>query len=249
MGTFSRLRYVIAANVNSLIEKAEDPEKLLRALIREMEDASDEARLASADLLAEQQHLDRLESELSNEAEQWQRRAENAVVEQRDDLARAALKARGEIEMRHQAVKQEQVTIRERVDQMESDMVTLKSKLTEAKLKLKTLSTRTGQKTGKSKPASENLSASEKRVRRALGRFDRLETQVENLEARVRSYETGGRSPNVWASADTATDPAVEEELARLKQRIDGQSEPPATETETDSETSMAESGQTETTD
>ena len=61
MGAFSRLRYVIAANVNALIEKAEDPEKLLRALIREMEDASDEARLASAELLAEQQHLGSLE--------------------------------------------------------------------------------------------------------------------------------------------------------------------------------------------
>ena len=54
MGTFSRLRYVIAANVNALIEKAEDPEKLLRALIREMEDASEEARMACAELLAEQ---------------------------------------------------------------------------------------------------------------------------------------------------------------------------------------------------
>ena len=53
MGSFSRLRYVIAANVNSLLEKAEDPEKLLRALIRDMEDATEDARLASADLLAE----------------------------------------------------------------------------------------------------------------------------------------------------------------------------------------------------
>jgi len=54
MGTFSRLRYVIAANANALIEKAEDPEKLLRALIREMEDAGEEARLASAELLAQE---------------------------------------------------------------------------------------------------------------------------------------------------------------------------------------------------
>ncbi len=61
MGSFSRLRYVIAANVNSLLEKAEDPEKLLRALIRDMEDASEDARLASADLLAEQTHLQRLQ--------------------------------------------------------------------------------------------------------------------------------------------------------------------------------------------
>ena len=91
MGTFSRLRYVIAANVNALIEKAEDPEKLLRALIREMEDASEEARLASAEMLGEKLHLERLTAELATEAELWQGRAEKAVQEDRDDLARAAL--------------------------------------------------------------------------------------------------------------------------------------------------------------
>ncbi len=85
MGAFSRIRYVIAANVNSLIEKAEDPEKLLRALIREMEDASEEARMACAELLAEQQRLQRLETRLDKDGDEWQRRAENAVAQGRDD--------------------------------------------------------------------------------------------------------------------------------------------------------------------
>ena len=98
MSTFSRLRYVIAANVNALIEKAEDPEKLLRALIREMEDASEEARMACAELLAEQQRLARLERQMSEDAAQWQERAEKAVAQNRDDLARDALKARQLIE-------------------------------------------------------------------------------------------------------------------------------------------------------
>ncbi len=123
MGAFSRLRYVIAANVNALIEKAEDPEKLLRALIREMEDASEEARLATADLLAEQQHLERLEGQLSDEVAQWQRRAENAVTQDRDDLARTALKAKTEIANRHESVTHEQALIRDRVTQMEQDML------------------------------------------------------------------------------------------------------------------------------
>ena len=59
MGIFSRLTEIINANINSVLEKAEDPEKLLRALIREMEDASEEARMACAELLAEQQRLPR----------------------------------------------------------------------------------------------------------------------------------------------------------------------------------------------
>jgi len=87
MGIFSRFSDIVNANINAVLEKAEDPEKLLRALIREMEDASEEARMASAELLAEQQHLERLESQLSDEVAQWQRRAENAVTEMPISLA------------------------------------------------------------------------------------------------------------------------------------------------------------------
>ena len=80
MSAFSRIRYVVAANVNSLLEKAEDPEKLLRSLIREMEDAGEDARLATADLLAEQQHLARVGGRIEEEITEWQERAEKAVA-------------------------------------------------------------------------------------------------------------------------------------------------------------------------
>lgn len=230
MGSFSRIRYVIAANVNSLIEKAEDPEKLLRALIREMEDASEEARLASAELLAEQQHLERLENQLAEETAQWQRRAENAVTESRDDLARAALKARVEMTDRHDSIVQEQQLVRERVEQMEQDMLTLKSKLADAKIKLKGMYAGKAPRTVVAEQ-QERLSPGEKKIRRAMGRFDRLQAQVESLEARVRSYEVGGPSVSVWNSAvEQATDPLVEEELRKLKQRVSGTARPAKTE-------------------
>lgn len=241
MGAFSRIRYVIAANVNSLIEKAEDPEKLLRALIREMEDAGEDARMAAADLLAEQQHLERLERQLSEESAQWQRRAENAVTQDRDDLARTALKARAEINEQHTAVAEDQKLIAERIEQMEQDVLTLKSKLADAKLKLKGLiQGRAPSKVTEQRKA--RLSPGERKIRRAMGRFDRLQTQVENLEARVRSYEVGGPSPAVWTGASEPADPLVEDELARLKERISGKTheekapESPAPETSTASE-------------
>ncbi len=240
MGAFSRLRYVIAANVNALIEKAEDPEKLLRALIREMEDASEEARMASADLLAEQQHLERLEGQLSDEAAQWQRRAENAVTENRDDLARAALKAKSEISDRHESVRHEQELVRDRVTQMEQDMLTLKSKLAGAKVKLK------GMYVGKEPravigPRKDRLSPGERKIRRAMDRFDHLQAQVENLEARVRSYEVGGPLIQVWnTAAETVNDPMVEAELEQLKQRISGETRP-AAETTVETEPAVAE--------
>lgn len=220
MGAFSRLRYVIAANVNSLIEKAEDPEKLLRALIREMEDASEDARQACAELLAEQQHLTRLEAQLTEELDQWQGRAEKAVAENRDDLARAALKAKAELTRRHDSVVEEQENVRARVKQMEEDMLTLKTKLAESKSKLKGLEA--GKTAGAvSAPAREKLSPGERKIRRAMGRFDHLQAQVDNLEARVRSYEVGGTVASSWTDAQADTrDPVIEEELDRLKKRV-----------------------------
>lgn len=226
MGTFSRLRYVVAANVNALIEKAEDPEKLLRALIREMEDAGDEARAASADLLAEQQRLDRLEAGQADELILWQRRAEEAVAADRDDLARAALKARLEIETQQRATADERNRVAGRVAQMEQDMTTLKGKLAEARTRLKGLYSGKAPRPGS--PAAAGRSApgerpGERKVRRAFERFDRLQSQVDNLEARVRSYDVGGPAVPVWSeSAGAPTDPAIEAELERLKASLSG---------------------------
>ena len=226
MGTFSRLRYVIAANVNALIEKAEDPEKLLRALIREMEDASEEARMACAELLAEQQRLQRLETRLDEDGAEWKRRAENAVAQGRDDLARAALKAKTELADQHVAALDEQKRVAERVAQMEQDMATLKVKLAEAKTRLK------GMQKGKSPrqvnaEVKEKLTPGERKIRRAMERFDHLQSQVDNLEARVRSYEVGGSAASAWnEAASEPADPAIEDELSRMKARLVEKSEP-----------------------
>jgi phage shock protein A len=221
MGSFSRLRYVIAANVNSLLEKAEDPEKLLRALIRDMEDAAEDARLASADLLAEQAHLQRMKERFGREMEEWSARAEKSVETNRDDLARAALKAKAELEQALQSAVDESESLDSRITQLEFDMATLKNKLTEAKSKLKDITMRkttTGK--GHAVNTEQALSPGERKIRRAMNRFDRLQSQVERLEARVRSYEVGGEVSNVWAADEMPTDPKIEAELAQLKKRI-----------------------------
>jgi len=221
MGSFSRLRYVIAANVNSLLEKAEDPEKLLKALIRDMEDASEDARVASADLLAEQTHLQRLQERYEREMNEWAARAQKSVAANRDDLARTALKAKAELEQALHSAADESKNLDARVTQLEFDMAQLKTKLAEAKTKLKEISTR-NTPTGKSHRAyaEQEASPAERKIRRAMGRFDRLQSQVERLEARVRSYEVGGEAVNAWVAEETPSDPAIEEELQKLKNRI-----------------------------
>jgi phage shock protein A len=221
MGSFSRLRYVIAANVNALLEKAEDPEKLLRALIRDMEDASEDARLASAELLAEQAHLQRMQDRFEREIGEWEARAEKAVATNRDDLARTALKTKAELEQALQSAHSESENLDTRITQLEFDMATLKNKLSEAKAKLKEVTLR-GTPDGKA-PAGKvdrSLSSGERKVRRAMGRFDRLQAQVERLEARVNSYEIGGSAVNAWAEGEMPTDPSVEAELEQIKKRL-----------------------------
>ena len=221
MGSFSRLRYVIAANVNSLLEKAEDPEKLLKALIRDMEDAAEDARLASADLLAEQKHLERITGRYQNEMTAWTERAEKAVESGKDDMARSALKAKSETEQALKSAKDEAASLDERMVQLEFDIATLKSKLVEAKTRLKEISARKGHTPGNhNRHADQAVSPGERKVRRAMGRFDRLQSQVERLEARVSSYEFGGDAGNAWQELDNPADPQVEAELQSLKNRI-----------------------------
>jgi len=221
MGSFSRLRYVIAANVNALLEKAEDPEKLLKALIRDMEDASEDARLASADLLAEQKHLQHLKERYAKEIDEWSARARKAVETDRDDLARTALKARAEVEQALHSASEESRELDTRVTQLEFDMATLKSKLAEAKAKLRDIKThRAPSAKGHAGMRPHKLSPGERRMRNAMGRFDRLQAQVDRLEARVRSYEVGGETVNAWLSEEAKGDPNIEAELQELKNRI-----------------------------
>ena len=219
MGAISRIRYVIAANVNSLIEKAEDPEKLLRALIREMEDAADDARLASADLLAEQAHLERVASQLESEISEWQERAEKAIATDRDDLARAALKAKAELAESLKSARDEHSLLNDRIEHLGQDMTTLKAKLSEAKLKLKEINQRQGTRPAPSKREVQ-LSRNERKIQQAMGRFDRLQSQVERLEARVRSYEVGAPATSAWEAELQVTDPAIEAELEALKEKF-----------------------------
>lgn len=227
MGSFSRLRYVIAANINSLLEKAEDPEKLLKALIRDMEDAAEDARLASADLLAEQTHLQKMKERFGREIAEWDDRAQKSVETNRDDLARAALKARAELEQALKSANDESESLDARIVQLEFDVATLKNKLAEAKTKLKDIKLRKSPGSpARSMDPESALSPGERKVRRAMNRFDRLQSQVERLEARVRSYEFGGEAVNAWEALETPADPGIEAELEKLKKRIAPETNP-----------------------
>ena len=158
-----------------------------------------------------------------------------ADIVERDDLARAALTARTELAEKLQMVRHDQEILAGRVTQLETDMTTLKGKLAEAKGRMKEIHNR-GRTRSPGPSREDPISRNERKIRHAMGRFDRLQRQVERLEARVRSYEVGAVAPSPWDAAGAEPDPSIEAELKALKARVS----PKAAEKTTEKESEQA---------
>ena len=178
MGTFSRLRYVVAANVNALLEKAEDPIKMLRALIREMEEAREEARIATSELLADKKHAETAQKIAGQDVSEWHHRAELAVRDDRDDLAREALQQKAAAAERADAAGKEAGEAAARLKEIEQDFVTLNQKLEQAKTLLRELSAKNGSN-GHARPnGAVKASRTDRKLDRAFGRFGQLDSRL-----------------------------------------------------------------------
>ncbi len=215
MSTFQRFKTVVSANVNAALDKAEDPARILAALIREMEDTLEQARVAMAEALAEQKRLRRLQQRLADEIPLWARRAEEALQQGRDELAREALQEKLALEQKQQGIQRDLQQLERRMEEAQKDIQRLKARLQAAREKQKTLQQATPAPRG---PAV--VSRAERVLQQVDQRFEQLEARMERLEARLESYELMEDAQE--NPPQPPADPVVEAELQALKQRMQG---------------------------
>ncbi len=217
MGVFSRMSDIVNSNINAMLDKAENPEKMVRLIIQEMEDTLVEVRSAAARAIADRKELERRMTHATREADEWQRRAELAITKGRDDLAKAALAEKKQMVGAQGALKEQYKEVELGLAKLNDDIAALQTKLADAKHRQKLLETRHDTAAYRLKARSR---IHDERINDALGRFDHYERKLEDMEGKVESYDLGKQHSLDRQFADLETDEHVEAELAALKERM-----------------------------
>lgn len=217
MGIFSRMGDIINSNLNSMIDKAENPEKIARLIIQEMEDTLVEVRTDAARNIAERKELSRKAEAYSERANEWGAKAEIALNKDREDLARGALAAKQQAEQMADMVSKEIEILDEAVAKADGDLSKLQTKLDEAKAKHKSLMMRTNVAKGQIRMRTV---ITNNKVDDALARYERMERKVDELEAHVEAFDLGAGESLESQFAALEADEAIENELAALKASI-----------------------------
>jgi phage shock protein A len=218
MGIFSRFADIVNSNVSALLDKAEDPEKMIRLIIQEMEDTLVEVRSHSAKVLADKKELLRKIESLEGQIEDWTQKASLALTKQREDLARAALVEKQKLQDVVKGLKTEYTLVEETIDKLAGEITKLESKITETRAKQKAMMIRT-QTAGKRRDVQRHLHRS--RTDETLAKFDQFSRKVDELEAEADLYEQTGSGRSLDQEfAELQAEDEIEQELAKMKQEL-----------------------------
>lgn len=222
MGIFSRLSDIVNSNIHSILDKAEDPEKLVRLMIQEMEETLVEVRSAAARAIADRKQLQRRLNQLQLEQDEWTRRAELAVGRGRDDLARAALEEKARVAAELDFLQHEDAAVEVGLERLRDDMNRLEEKLGDARNRQKALLARHG-------TASNRIKLREKvndvRIDDALLRFENFQRRIDQMEGRVEAWDLEDRKDLKSRFQTLESETQVDEELAELKRKLSSRSD------------------------
>jgi len=215
MGIFSRTRDIIAANVTDLLDRAEDPAKMIRMIILEMEETLVEVRASAARTIADQKEMRRHIAKLDSLQSSWTEKAELALSKGREDLAKAALIERQKAGDMAQQLNVQISVLEDTLREAEADISKLQTKLREARARQSALMTR--MESAQTRLRAREMYAGEK-VQDAFSRFDMLERRVDFAEGRVDAMGLGGQPKTLEEEiAELQNNDRVEAELEALK--------------------------------
>ena len=222
MGIFTRFSDIVNSNINAILDKAEDPEKIVRLMIQEMEDTLVEVRSAAARSIADKKDLNRKLETLDAEVRDWDEKAELAMRKGREDLAKAALVEKSRVQAAVDALKADYVAVDEGLAKLNEDIARLEAKLADAKARQKALLAR-------HKTANSRLAARRKihdyKIDDAMVRFEQYTRRIDDVEGRIEAYDLGLPKDLNHEFASLEAEEAVQKELDELKRRVKGDTE------------------------
>ncbi|NWG71242.1 MAG: phage shock protein PspA [Parvularculaceae bacterium] len=217
MGVFSRLTDIVNSNINAMLDKAEDPEKIVRLIIQEMEDTLVEVRSRAARAIADKKDVERRKAEFAARANEWESKAELAIAKGRDDLARGAIAAKRKATEMVALFEKEEDAIGKSLAKANDDLEKLQAKLKEAKAKQRSLEIR---RHGAVDALRINRQVYDGRIDEALARYERYERKIDELEAEAETYVMGRPKSLDEEFRELAAEDDVKAEFEALKQRV-----------------------------
>lgn len=219
MGIFTRFRDIVSSNINAMLEKAEDPEKLIKLMIQEMEDTLVEIKASCAGAMAGQKRVKRSLEESRKRITNWQAKAELALEKGREDLAREALVEKRTHQQEVENLERELSQFEELIEKYQKDIQQLEEKLANTRNKHRILVQRHihARKAGTAQRKIRSVETSD-----AFARFEHFENRIERMEADAELVNQHRRPTLDQKFRGLETDAEIEKELASLKEKRQG---------------------------